>query len=120
MASALAVIVAATPHGAVTFLQTERGRSFSAKSFGNWFRERCNEAGLPHCSAHGLRKAGAVRAAEGGATVNQLMAVFDWLTPDMAIRYTEKASRRRLAGQTMSLLECPTDLNPSVPPAILP
>jgi hypothetical protein len=31
-------------------------------------------------AAHGLRKAGATRAAENGATVNQLMALFGWKT----------------------------------------
>ena len=35
--------------------------------FGNKFREWCDEAGLRHCSAHGLRKAAATRLAEHGA-----------------------------------------------------
>jgi hypothetical protein len=51
-----------------------------------------------------LRKAGAVRAAKGGATVNQLMALFDWLSPAMAKKYTDQADRRRLASQAMNLL----------------
>jgi integrase len=37
------------------------------ESFGAWFREACKSAGVPG-SAHGLRKAGATRAAENGAT----------------------------------------------------
>src|SRR5262249_19647087 len=32
---------------------------------GNWFRDRCNEAGLPKCSADGLRKIAAPLCAEG-------------------------------------------------------
>jgi integrase len=112
---ALAAIVAASPCGAKTFLETNRGKGsgpFSSNSFGNWFAEQCKAAGLPHCGAHGLRKAGAARAAENGATVNQLMAIFDWMTPQMAKVYTDKADRRRMTGQAMGLLaagrECPT------------
>jgi hypothetical protein len=39
-------------------------------------REWCNQAGLPHCSAHGLGKAGATLAAENGATLHQIMAIY--------------------------------------------
>jgi integrase len=35
---------------------------------------------LYHCSAHGLRKAGATIAANNGATAHQLMAIFGWDT----------------------------------------
>jgi integrase len=80
----LADIIARSPTGDLTFLVTSFGRPFTVAGFGNWFRDRCNEAGLPHCGAHGLRKAGAVLAAERGATTNQLMALFDWSTPGQA------------------------------------
>jgi len=76
----LARIVAASPCGDLTFLVTEYGKPFTAAGFGNWFRDRCNEAGLPQCTAHGLRKMGASRLAENGATEHELMAVFDWKT----------------------------------------
>jgi hypothetical protein len=39
-------------------------------------------------TAHGLRKAGATIAAENGATVHQLMAIYDWSTPNQAEVYT--------------------------------
>ena len=61
-------IIDASPTGDLTFLVSERGRPFAVSAFGNWFRTRCDEAGLPQCSAHGLRKAGATVAAENGAT----------------------------------------------------
>jgi hypothetical protein len=48
----------------MTFLVNEYGKPFTAKGFGAWFRARCDEAGLPRCTAHGLRKAGATIAAE--------------------------------------------------------
>ncbi len=40
----------------LTFLITEFGKPFTAVGFSHWFRARCNEAGLLHCSAHGLRR----------------------------------------------------------------
>jgi integrase len=51
---------------------TQYGRAFTVAGFGNRFRDRCHEAGLPHCTAHGLRKAGATIAAENGAIDRQL------------------------------------------------
>ena len=44
-------IIDATPSGHLTFLVTEFGAPFTAAGFGNWFRDRCNEAGLKHCSS---------------------------------------------------------------------
>jgi hypothetical protein len=89
----------------LTFLVTDVGRPFSAAGFGNWFRDRCDEAGLRDCTAHGLRKMGAVRAAENGASEHQLMAMFDWRTPGQARVYTRMAERKRLAAGGMALLE---------------
>jgi len=62
--------------GDLTFLVNDWGRPFSDAGFGNKFRDWCNQAGLRHCSAHGLRKAGATMAACNGATSRQLMAIF--------------------------------------------
>ncbi len=100
----LADVIARSPCGAMTFLETEHGKPFTAKGFGGWFRDRCNEAELKHCTAHGLRKAGATFAAQNGATVNQLMAMYDWSTPGQAKVYTDAADRERLADQGMPLL----------------
>lgn len=99
----LAETIAASKTGDLTFLVTERGVPFVKEGFGNWFREACRAAGCPG-SAHGLRKAGATRAAENGATVNQLMALFGWKTEKMAMLYTRKADRRRLASAAAPLL----------------
>jgi site-specific recombinase XerD len=71
-----------------TFLVTEHRKPFAVAGFGNWFRERCNEAGLPHCSAHGLRKSAATVETENGATAHELMSIFGWLTLKEAERYT--------------------------------
>jgi integrase len=102
--TALKQALEAGPTGELTFLMTEQGKPFTAAGFGNWFRDRCDEASLPECSAHGLRKAGAALAAENGATVHELMAIFGWLTMKEAERYTQAARRKRLARNAGQLL----------------
>ena len=96
-----------TPTGELTFLVSEQGRAFSAAGFGNWFRDRCDEARLRQCSAHGLRKASAAGAAENGATASQLMALFGWLNLREAERYTKAAQRKKLASAALMLLKRP-------------
>lgn len=94
----------ATPTGNLAFLVTAFGKPFTLNGFGNWFRKQCDEAGLKHCSAHGLRKAGAALAAENGATERQLMAIFGWTTMKEASRYTRAARQKVLAASGMKLL----------------
>jgi integrase len=101
----LQTIIDASQTGDLTYLVSEKGSPFSIGGFGNKFRAWCDEAGLPpHCTAHGLRKAGATRAAENGATENQLMAIFGWKTIQEAERYTKAARRKKMAGDAMGLL----------------
>src|SRR5690606_499327 len=70
----LAETLLATELGKTYFLETERGMKFSDNGIGNWFRTQCDEAGLPNCTAHGLRKAAAMRMAEAGAANQQIKA----------------------------------------------
>lgn len=102
---ALKTIIAATPSEHLTFLVTAYGRPFTANGFGMRMRAWCDEAGLPQCSAHGLRKAGATIAAERGATPHQLMAIYGWDSIAEAETYTKAASQRLLAGEAMHLIE---------------
>jgi integrase len=88
------------PHGRpgeLAFITGPRGHAWGKAHLGDWFAETAKKAGLIDCTAHGLRKAAAVRCAEAGATVNQMMAMFGWKRPDMAIKYTFATSRKRLA-----------------------
>lgn len=85
----------------LNFIVTEYGQPFSVKGLGNWFKARCVEAGLPHCSAHGLRKAGATIAAENGATEQELMAIYGWEDSEQAVLYTRKANKRRLVDRAI-------------------
>jgi integrase len=99
----LHTIIEASPTGDLTFLVTEYGLPFTVAGFGNWFRERCKEAGVPG-SAHGLRKAGAATAAENGASTLQLMSIFGWSSIKEAERYTRAAERRKMAAAAIDLL----------------
>ena len=84
------------PTGELGFVCGANGKPLTKESFGNLFRDACRAAGV-NKSAHGLRKIGAVRAAEAGATVPQLNAMFGWSGTKMALLYTQAADRRRLA-----------------------
>ncbi len=116
----LARILAASLTGELTFLETEYGRAFSAAGFGAWFRKRCDEAGLEHCTAHGLRKAGAAIAAERGATDRQLMALYGWTSSSQATVYTAAADRKKLAGEAARLLAGDRTENEPAPLNIAP
>jgi integrase len=98
----LQAVMAATPRENMTFLVTSFGKPFTPAGFGNWFRERCDEAGLPHCSAHGLRKAAARRLAEAGCSNQQIKSITGHKTDKEVSRYTAAADQVRLADQAMA------------------
>jgi len=87
------------------WLVTHFGEPFTGNGFGNWFRERCDLAGLPQCSAHGLRKAVSRRLAESGATNQQGKAVTGHKTDKEFTRYAEKANRTDMADTALANLE---------------
>jgi integrase len=91
---------------ATTFLTTSFGQPFkTAASFGNWFRQCCDEAGLPKgISAHGLRKATARRLAELGCSAHEIAAITGHATLAEVQRYTKAADRKRLAQEAMKKL----------------
>ena len=86
----------AGPTGDMHFVVGDSGKPLTKESFGNMFRAACNEAGVKK-SAHGIRKIAATRAADAGATVAELEAMFGWSGGGMASLYTKTADRRRLA-----------------------
>lgn len=94
----------ACPSGHLNWIVTEFGKPFSAKGLSNRMRKWCDEAGLNHCSAHGLRKAGATIAADNGATEYDLMSIYGWETTKQAGEYTKKADRNRRAKSAMPLI----------------
>lgn len=113
----LSAAIAVAPVGNMTFLVTEFGKPFSVNGLGNKMRDWCDQAGLFHCSTHGLRKAGATIAAENGATDEQLMAIFGWTTKKQTTIYTAKANRRRMAEEGIKHLKPEQSADEIVPPA---
>lgn len=101
----LLAVIADTPKDNLTFLVTQFGKPFTAAGFGNWFRERCNEAGLPHCSAHGLRKAASRRLAEFGCTIHEVAAITGHASLREVQRYTKGADQKRLAASAMQKMK---------------
>ena len=101
---ALSKTLEAGPCGDLTFIAGENGHPLTKESFGNLFRKACLDAGLRGRSAHGLRKVAATRAANAGATVAELEAIFGWSGGTMASHYTRAANRRRLAMRAMHKL----------------
>lgn len=101
------LFIEAIEHDHLTFLVTEYGKSFTAKGFGNWFRKQCNEAGLPQCSAHGLRKAAMVRMAMNGKTTKHGQSMSGHNTLSEVERYTRQADRALLADAAIDGLDKP-------------
>jgi integrase len=98
----LQAIIDTSPSGDLTFIVNEIGRPFSDAGFGNRFRKWCDEAGLPNCAAHGLRKASASRLAELGCSPHEIQAITGHRTLKEVERYTRAADQKRLAGRAMA------------------
>lgn len=101
----LAVTLKSGPCADLAFICGTAGKRLTKASFGNNFRDACDKAGVFGKSAHGLRKVGATRAADNGATVHELEAIFGWEGGAMAALYTKAADRRRASLRAMQMLE---------------
>lgn len=100
----LAAAILACPSGQLAYLVTEFGKPFAVAGFGNWFRKRCDEAGLEDCSAHGLRKSAARRLAEIGMSNQAIKSITGHVTDSEVSRYTRDADQILLADQAMAAL----------------
>ncbi|MBK1968382.1 tyrosine-type recombinase/integrase [Brevundimonas diminuta] len=87
--------------GHVVLLITKDGKPYGERGFGNWIKKAAVSAGLPHCSAHGLRKAAARRLAEAGCTTHEIAAITGHQSLKEVERYTREANRRGLADGAM-------------------
>ncbi|MGB7458961.1 MAG: tyrosine-type recombinase/integrase, partial [Pseudolabrys sp.] len=105
----------AGPIGELAFICGRRGKPLKKESFGTAFKEACVAAGLHDRSAHGCRKIGATRAAEEGASVAQLNAIFGWSGTAMASLYTQAADRKRLAVGAMAMIAGRNETATSIP-----
>ena len=93
----------------LTFLTSVTGAAFSSASFGNVFRDWCNEADLPkRCSSHGLRKAACRRLAEAGCSEHEIASISGHESLAEVRRYTRAASRVKLAKSAMATVRRPS------------
>ncbi len=74
------------------------------EGFGNWFADACRAAGVPG-SAHGLRKALAVKPAEELVAPDREIGAISG--NDMASLYSRKASVPRLSDAALDRLRIP-------------
>jgi integrase len=102
----LEAIVATPPISStqICFLMTKRGKPFTKESFGNFFRKACTDAGLPHCSAHGLRKATLRRMAELEMANKSMKSVSGQTRDDTLAGYTATANQMSLADRAIDTL----------------
>ena len=86
-------------------MTTEYGKAYTAAGFGNWFKDRCKEAGLPKCSSHGLRKATCWQLALAGCSVKQIAAISGHLSLKEVQRYVDMADQVILARSAMQAVQ---------------
>lgn len=105
----------ALPAAPIRFLiTTQFGKPFTDAGLGNRMRKWCDEAGLPQCSLHGLRKAMSRQLAESGATDAQGQAVTGHKKDKTFQHYRAKANRTVLADDAFDRLESGKDVQPSI------
>lgn len=66
---------------------------------------RLAEVGYPNFALHGLRKSSAEMFAESGSTVKELMSIFGWRDPKVALLYIERADAARLGRNAVRKLD---------------
>lgn len=100
-------IIKATPViGSDTYLVTQFGKPFTANGFGNKMREWCDQAGLPECTSHGLRKLCLTRLADiESMDVLSLAAISGHKDLRELQIYIDAADRKRRARRAIQLLE---------------
>lgn len=99
----LADELARVPRSQLLFLPTRAGAAHTAAGLGNWFRDRATEAGVPG-TIHGLRKAGATRLAEHGATEWEIASFLAHEGTKEAATYVRKANRSKLGTAALARL----------------
>jgi len=102
----LEAIVAMSPKDTspFCFIVSRKGTAYTKESFGNWFKDACVAAGLPHCSGHGLRKATLRRMAELEMANMPMKAVSGQTNDKTLATYTAAANQKRLADYAITAL----------------
>jgi integrase len=101
----LGCVLKAHPREHHIIIATAFGKPFTEKGYGQWMAKAIERAGLPkRCVTHGLRKAGARRLAEHGATAKEIAAITGHRTLKEISRYTADGDQQSLARAAISRL----------------
>jgi enterobacteria phage integrase len=101
----LGCVLKAHPREHHVIITTAFGKPFTEKGYGQWMAKAIERAGLPkRCVTHGLRKAGARRLAEHGATAKEIAAITGHRTLKEISRYTADADQQSLARAAINRL----------------
>nr|WP_246272659.1 site-specific integrase [Phyllobacterium pellucidum] len=101
----LDAVMALHPQKRMTYMVTEYGKPFTIKGLGNRVSDWFTQAGLPHLTAHSVRKGLATNMAENEATDLMLEGMFGWKDAKTSKIYTRNAQRARLARQAVSKID---------------
>ena len=93
----------AGPIGETLLLENKSGQAFSAKGFGNMVKRACEIADLPHCTAHGLRKAAAARLKARGVADEDGMIITGHKTLREYLRYAGDEGQEERADRAMAM-----------------
>lgn len=116
MLSTTRAAIEALPVAPIRYLVTTQfGKPFTDAGMGNRMRKWCDEAGLPQCSMHGLRKAMSRQLAETGATDAEGQAVTGHKKAATFAKYRAKANRSGLADRALARIEGVESFQPSDP-----
>jgi integrase len=99
----LAEVLATVSKTNMTFLTDKSGAPFLARKVGEWFAERCDDVGIPQCTAHGLRKAAATRLAQAGCSIPMIMAITGHRSARQVEDYIRTVNQRCLAEQALTM-----------------
>jgi integrase len=95
-------VIDASPTGDLTILVSERRQPFAVSAFGNWFRAKCDEAGLPQCSAHA-----SARPAPVSLQRTERPCINSWPSSDGRRSRKRNATRRRPSARRWPAMPCP-------------
>lgn len=103
--STKAAIDALPVTGADSYLVTSFGKQFTAAGFGNKMRQWCDEAGLPDCSSHGLRKLFMIRLVHLGYSAPAIGALSGHKDLREIQTYIDQYDREKMGIETSTKFE---------------
>jgi integrase len=105
ISASLQAVIDGSKIGHLAYVTTRAGTIFPPTSFYQWFKCACRDAGLSHCSPHGLRHSAGRRMAEANVSPLGIASVTGHKSLREVTRYTQSADQRRLAEQAIAAIE---------------